>query len=94
MISKLILEGIMKKNESFLPRHLIHPLFFNPLQILQPLKQSINVSLPILTEIPSAEAPAILNLGNRLRVPLGFAVQPLCLRFPKDGRLGKSQVWS
>jgi hypothetical protein len=91
MISKLILEGIMKKNESFLPRHLIHPLLLNPLQILQPLKQSINVSLPILTETPNAEAPGILNLGSRRRGPVGFTVQPLCLRFPKDGRLGETQ---
>jgi hypothetical protein len=90
MISKLILEGIMKKNESFLPRHLIHPLLFNPLQILQPLKQSINVSLPILTDIPNAEAPGILNLGRRLG-PAGFTIQFLCLRCPRDGRLGESQ---
>ena len=68
MISDLILEGLMKKNESFLPRHLIHPLLFNPLQILQPLRQSINVSLPILTEIHNVEAPGIFNLGRRTRV--------------------------
>lgn len=55
--------GYNEKNESFLPRHLIHPLLFNPPQILQPLKQSINISLPILTETPNAEVPRILNLS-------------------------------
>ena len=83
MLSKLILEGIMKKNDSFLPRHLILPLLFNPLQILQPPKQSINVSLPILTNIPNAEAPGIFNPVKTKRRPLYLKTQsvPRCKHF-------------
>jgi hypothetical protein len=50
MISKLILVGLMKQlshsfqDTYFIPNTL--PLRFNPLQSLQPLKRSINISVP------------------------------------------------